>query len=736
MIKHLNSETILKIKSDISIPDIRQIIKELLENSLDAKATRVDITLIQNGIKSISIEDNGVGIPIDSRELACTRYCTSKFTDFAHGIPNFGFRGEALNSICIDCNGLEVFTKVADEPVGKVLSYDASGVLVKQISTQRTVGTRVTINNVFCLKPPKQQLTISTQTGQIPKIVEMLFEYSFSCLDVKFMLKNDDKILYSKPQFRDIPSAITNLYDLKVFSALKASLVESDAIKMNIYLPDAKSKDVVTGKQFSIFFFVNARPVDWPDAKKMIHKVFRTEFQRTDLFALIYLDLPNDTFQIANTNKKTVYFSESQVILRILETKLKEMYQTDPDPVLDNPTIRISYHNEKIKKVDEKQTRMDHFVAKKPSSETKDDSDFEDAAPKPKPTPSAQNLTPTVDSRPKPKLKDIQEYLIENTMKKNESLPRPILHDFEEKNHSLSTKREFSTHYVNKTKKIPEAIVEPVTPITPINNVIAKKMEVPKTVPIVPSKRKREEETNSEESSQVIDISLSEVLEAHLEVKEKTNSNSSDQGVEKYYRNQSLSQVDIDTKGIICGSFINGKDEYLVVKIQNSDSISLWCFEQMAFDISVTFKDLMKNFYLTPSSIKKPIDVTDLITRDHLWFKKLFKWNGLELVDSDGRIALKGVFDSIVGYGRKDVEDLCKLLETIMESFNHGTVSLREIEENFQDFRPPRVKEYLEGYAKSLVKKRSGIKEYQLLLEKISRKDYSIFHYLGSVKIN
>lgn len=106
-IKALDPTTIEKLKSDITIPDLKQIVKELLENSLDAKSSKIEIIVKNNGIKSLIVEDDGIGIKVEDRPNMCQKYHTSKLTKFEDGFEYLGFRGEAMSSICRDCGQVE-----------------------------------------------------------------------------------------------------------------------------------------------------------------------------------------------------------------------------------------------------------------------------------------------------------------------------------------------------------------------------------------------------------------------------------------------------------------------------------------------------------------------------------------------------------------------------------------------------------------------------------------------------
>ena len=126
------------------ITDLNTAIKELVENSLDAKATRISITLHNYGADLIQVEDNGGGVSHDNYVTLPLKHYTSKLSNFEDlntvTTSSFGFRGEALGSLCELASSFEVVTRTAKEDIGTQLRYDRNGKLAHQSKVARSVG--------------------------------------------------------------------------------------------------------------------------------------------------------------------------------------------------------------------------------------------------------------------------------------------------------------------------------------------------------------------------------------------------------------------------------------------------------------------------------------------------------------------------------------------------------------------------------------------------------------------
>jgi DNA mismatch repair ATPase MutL len=134
-ISALPQETARVLTSSVALNDAVSIIKELVDNALDARATIVTIELSVNTLDVIQVKDNGTGIGVDDRQLLCKRGCTSKIRDLddlaSLGGRSLGFRGEALFSACNVSGYVSVTTRVEGEMVGTSLKYGSNGKMLQ-----------------------------------------------------------------------------------------------------------------------------------------------------------------------------------------------------------------------------------------------------------------------------------------------------------------------------------------------------------------------------------------------------------------------------------------------------------------------------------------------------------------------------------------------------------------------------------------------------------------------------
>jgi DNA mismatch repair ATPase MutL len=130
-ISALPNETARILTSSVALNDAVSIIKELVDNALDGRATTVTVEISSNTVDVIQVKDNGTGIGIEDRQLLCQRGCTSKIRtleDLASlGGTSLGFRGEALYSACNVSGSVLITTRVEGEPVGTALKYGPNG---------------------------------------------------------------------------------------------------------------------------------------------------------------------------------------------------------------------------------------------------------------------------------------------------------------------------------------------------------------------------------------------------------------------------------------------------------------------------------------------------------------------------------------------------------------------------------------------------------------------------------
>ena len=132
-IEALPENTTRALASSLALNDARSVVKELVDNALDARATAISVEISANTLDVVQVKDNGTGIAVQDRQLVCRRGCTSKIRSLDDlsrlGGSFLGFRGEALACISDLSRSVTVTTRVDGEIVGTAIKYDSTGIL-------------------------------------------------------------------------------------------------------------------------------------------------------------------------------------------------------------------------------------------------------------------------------------------------------------------------------------------------------------------------------------------------------------------------------------------------------------------------------------------------------------------------------------------------------------------------------------------------------------------------------
>ena len=189
-IQVMNDDLANKIAAGEVVERCLNVVKELVENSIDAKSSKIRVSLKDSGILEITVADDGLGMDEDDAVLAFSRHATSKLkslNDLFH-IASLGFRGEALPSIA-SVSKVELRTSTND--VGTYL-YLEGGQLIKKERYPLEKGTTITVKNLFYNTPVRLKYLKSLST-ELSLIIDYMNKMALSYPNIKFILENNDK---------------------------------------------------------------------------------------------------------------------------------------------------------------------------------------------------------------------------------------------------------------------------------------------------------------------------------------------------------------------------------------------------------------------------------------------------------------------------------------------------------------------------------------------------------------
>ena len=208
-----------KVASQIAAGEVVErpasVVKELIENSLDAGANQISIEVRGGGVSLIKVVDNGEGIPSGEAELAFERYATSKIGSLEdlESISSLGFRGEALPSIAAVAD-INIVTCAAGESAGTYLSLE-DGLVAQRASQGRSQGTTITVRNLFRRVPARLKFLKSAATEN-SHIANVVSQYALAFPEVKFTLLIDGRVALRTPGSGQLIDSAVEVYGAEV----------------------------------------------------------------------------------------------------------------------------------------------------------------------------------------------------------------------------------------------------------------------------------------------------------------------------------------------------------------------------------------------------------------------------------------------------------------------------------------------------------------------------------------
>ena len=234
------------------------VVKELVENALDAGATRIEVEFRHGGRSLMRVEDNGSGMSRDDALLALERHATSKIAEAADldRLASYGFRGEALPSIA-SVSRFELQTREAGSDVGTEILVNG-GKFVHVRDCGRPVGTRIEVTHLFNSVPARRKFLKTDQT-EAAHIIQCVRLYALACPTAAFTLIEDGRVIFRSPECTTLAERVAEIFGRQT----AAALVPLEARESGMRLSGLIGRPG-TGRatRHEMIVFVNQRPVD------------------------------------------------------------------------------------------------------------------------------------------------------------------------------------------------------------------------------------------------------------------------------------------------------------------------------------------------------------------------------------------------------------------------------------------------------------------------------------------
>lgn len=304
------------------------IVKELIENSIDAGATQIKIEITEGGIKNITVSDNGCGIDKDDIIIAFLPHATSKIKeiDDLETLTSLGFRGEALASISSVCQ-VKLSTKTKDSEIGYMLKVNG-GEFEKVMEVARENGTTLSCDNLFYNTPVRAKFLRKpkTEEGEVTLIVE---KFMLSNSNISFQYYVDGKEIYNTNSC-SMQDIIYTIYGKEVYDNLVAVDYEEDGFKVDGFV--TKPKISKTNRTYQTLF-VNGRFIENYFISNAVQSVFESFLMKGRFpVYVLSLSLPIDCVDVnVHPSKREVKFDNPSkiygIVRRAIENALMQTSQ-------------------------------------------------------------------------------------------------------------------------------------------------------------------------------------------------------------------------------------------------------------------------------------------------------------------------------------------------------------------------------------------------------------------------
>ncbi|NXP47114.1 PMS2 endonuclease, partial [Heliornis fulica] len=362
-IKPIDRKSVHRICSGQVVLNLGTAVKELVENSLDAGATNIDIKLKDHGAELIEVSDNGGGVEEENFEGLTLKHYTSKIQDFSDliHVETFGFRGEALSSLCA-LSDVTIFTCHKNAKVGTRLVFDHNGKITQKTPFPRQQGTTVNIQQLFYTLPVRHKEFQRNIKKEYAKMVQLLQAYCIISKGVRINCTNQvgqgkKSSVVSTAGSSSLKENIAAVFGQKQLQSLIPFVqlppnetvceeygLNATDMPQNLYSItgfisrcDHGVGRSATDRQF---FFINQRPCDPAKVVKLVNEVYHLYNKHQYPFVVLNICVDSECVDINVTpDKRQILLQEEKLLLAILKTSLTKLFGSDVNKLNVNQKV-------------------------------------------------------------------------------------------------------------------------------------------------------------------------------------------------------------------------------------------------------------------------------------------------------------------------------------------------------------------------------------------------------------
>ena len=314
------------------------VVKELVENAIDAGAKKIAISITQGGRKLVSVQDDGCGMTKDDAVLSLERQATSKILDVEdiEQIDTLGFRGEAIPSIA-SVSRFSITTRRADSDEGTFLQVNA-GILAEVRSAGCPVGTLVEVRDLFCNVPARRKFLRAYVTEE--NHVKTIFTvHALAHPRIGFSLTIDGRELYRLAPTENLTDRVRDLFgadfldSMRTIAPVSASDLQPSTCRVSglIEIPNLS-----TPTRHDQYVFINGRPATAPSIAYAIREAYPRHQGDTKPAAILFLDLPPTQVDVnVHPTKREVRFRDNVAVKQAIIEAIGTALSTRISPVIE-----------------------------------------------------------------------------------------------------------------------------------------------------------------------------------------------------------------------------------------------------------------------------------------------------------------------------------------------------------------------------------------------------------------